>query len=117
MGKQVRADLALREIGKEDAVDTAGQEPGQPRLAHAERQFADVLAVADQDIEGVELDLGIMRECRPSKSDRPSTPSSTASPSSTNEVSSLHPVHCIAPSPRASVSDWGRSFLTTVLAD
>jgi hypothetical protein len=40
--------------------NTAGQEPGQPRLAHAERQFADVLAVADQDIEGVELDLGIM---------------------------------------------------------
>ena len=52
--------ISLCEIGEELAVDTAGQEPGQPRLAHAERQLADVLAVADLDIEGVELDLGIM---------------------------------------------------------
>ena len=28
VAKQVRADLALREIGKEDAVDTAGQGAG-----------------------------------------------------------------------------------------
>ena len=36
------------------------QQPGQVRLAHTERQPPKILAIADQDIEGVELDLGIV---------------------------------------------------------
>ena len=60
MPKQVRADLALLEVGKEDAVDTARQQPCQVGLSHRERQPADVLAIADEDVEGVELHLGVM---------------------------------------------------------
>jgi hypothetical protein len=55
--KQVRADLALLEVGKEDAVDAARQQSGEVGLAHAKRQPADVIAVADEDIEGIELHL------------------------------------------------------------
>ena len=60
--KQVRADLALLEVGQEDAVDAARQQPGKVSLAQAERQLSDVLGVAHQDIEGVELDLLVV-EC------------------------------------------------------
>ena len=50
-------------------------------------QLAEILAVADQDVEGVELtSSSCLRECRPLKSEMPSTPSSTASPSITNEL-------------------------------
>ena len=45
---------------EEDPVDTARQQPREVGLAHRERQLAEILAVADQAIEGVELDLGIV---------------------------------------------------------
>jgi hypothetical protein len=83
VAEQARADLALLEVGQEDAVDAARQQPGKVSLAQAERQLSDVLGVAHQDIEGVELDLVVLA---PLKSDRPSTPNSTASPSITNEL-------------------------------
>ena len=60
VAEQVRADLALLEIGQEDAVDAPRQPPGPAGLAHAQRQPADVLAVADKNIEGVELHLVIV---------------------------------------------------------
>ena len=86
MPEQVRADLALLEVAQEDPVHAPRQEPGQVGLAHRQRQPAEVLAVADQDVEGVELDLGIvLAGVQPLKSDRPSTPSSTASPSITKD--------------------------------
>jgi len=55
---------------------------------HAERQLADVLAVARQDVDGVELDCvpSCLRLCKPLKSETPSIPSSIASPSMPNEV-------------------------------
>ena len=43
-----------------DAVDAARQDPSEVGLAHAQRQFANILAVADQHIEGVEHDLMVM---------------------------------------------------------
>lgn len=60
MAEEIRAYLTLFEIRQEDAVDASGQKPGQVCLAHAERQLADILAVADQDIEGVEHNLFVM---------------------------------------------------------
>jgi hypothetical protein len=56
MPEQVRPDLALFEIRQEDPVDSARQ----ACLAQAQRQFADVLTAAHQDVEGVELDLVIV---------------------------------------------------------
>ena len=58
--EKVRPDLALFEVAQEDAVDAPRQHPGEIGLAQLQRQFADVLAVADQDIEGVELDFVIV---------------------------------------------------------
>ena len=60
VAEQVRADLALLEVAQEDPVDAARQQPGEVGLAHAERQLAEILAVADQDIEGIELHLVIV---------------------------------------------------------
>ena len=45
MPVQVRTNLALFEIAQEDAVNPPREEPGEVRLSHGERQFADVLAV------------------------------------------------------------------------
>ena len=60
---------------------------GEAGLAHAERQLADVLAFADQEIEGVKRDLVvILSRVQAVEIRMPSTPSSTASPSITNEV-------------------------------
>jgi hypothetical protein len=82
MPEQVRADLTLLEVEQEDALDAARQQPGEAGLAHRQRQPPEILAVADQDIEGVEFDLMIVLPAvQPLKSDRPSTPSRTASPS------------------------------------
>jgi len=39
MAKQVRPDLALLEIGKEDAVDAPRQKPGEAGFAHRQRQL------------------------------------------------------------------------------
>ena len=50
----VRADLALFEVGQEDAVNPPRQQPGQVGLEHRQRQPAQILAVADQDVEGEE---------------------------------------------------------------
>ena len=58
--EQVRADLALLEVGQEYAVDAARQQSGEAGLAHVERQSAEILAIADEDVEGVELHLGVM---------------------------------------------------------
>src|SRR5262245_57769531 len=58
--KKVRADLALFEIGQEDAVDASGKQPRQVSLSHAQRQLADVLAISDQNVEGVELHFVVM---------------------------------------------------------
>jgi hypothetical protein len=55
MPEQVRADLALLEVGEVDPIDAASQQLRQVGLAHRQRQFAEILAVADQDVEGVEL--------------------------------------------------------------
>ena len=60
MPEQVWTDLALFEVREEDAVDAARQQPRQACLAHRQRQFAEILAVAHQNVEGVEPHLGIM---------------------------------------------------------
>ena len=60
MPEQVRADLTLLEVEQEDALDAARQQPGEAGLAHRQRQPPEILAVADQDIEGVEFDLMIV---------------------------------------------------------
>jgi len=52
-----------------------------------QRQFAQVFAFERQDVEGIELDLGVMPAGVQSiEIGMPSTPSSTASPSMTNEL-------------------------------
>ena len=48
-----RSRLARSRIGR-------CQQPGEAGLAHAERQLADVLAFADQEIEGVKPDLVVI---------------------------------------------------------
>ena len=58
--KQLRADLALLEIGNENAIRAAGQQPGQIGLAHGERQFAQIVAVEHQGIERVKLHFVVM---------------------------------------------------------
>jgi hypothetical protein len=58
--EEVGTDLALLEVGQEDAIDAPRKQPGQVRLAHAQRQLANVVAVGNQDIEGVELHFIIM---------------------------------------------------------
>ena len=60
VAEQVRADLALLEVGEVNAVDAARQQSGEAGLAHVERQSAEILAIADEDVEGVELHLGVM---------------------------------------------------------
>jgi hypothetical protein len=69
--EQVRADLALLEVAEEDAVDAPREQPRQTGLAHRQRQPADVLAVARQDVESIELHLVIVpqRICLASLSD------------------------------------------------
>jgi hypothetical protein len=60
MAKQLRADLALLERREMDAVDAAGQQLLQVGLTHRQRQSPDIVAAADHDVEGIELDLGIV---------------------------------------------------------
>jgi len=43
-----------------DAIDPASQQPVKVGLPRRQRQLADVLAVADHHVEGVELDLMIV---------------------------------------------------------
>jgi hypothetical protein len=43
--EEVGTDLALLEVGQEDAIDAPRKQPGQVRLAHAQRQLANVVAV------------------------------------------------------------------------
>jgi hypothetical protein len=54
---KVGTDLALLKVRQEDAVDAAFKQPGQVCLPHAQRQLANVLAVGNQDVEGVELNF------------------------------------------------------------
>ena len=61
VAEQVRADLALLEVAQEDTVHTPRQQPCEAGLAHRQRQAAEILAIAHQDVEGVELDLGTSR--------------------------------------------------------
>ena len=54
-----------------DAVDAPRQQPGQVGLAHRQRQLAQIVAVADQHVEGIELHFVIVlaAECSPLKSE------------------------------------------------
>ena len=60
MPEQVRADLAPLERRQMDAVNTPRQKPRQIGLAHIQGKLAEILAVAHQHVEGVELDLVIV---------------------------------------------------------
>jgi hypothetical protein len=60
VAEQVRANLALFEVAQKDAVGATRQQPGQVGLPHAERQLSDVLAVADQAVEGIKLHFVIV---------------------------------------------------------
>ena len=51
VAEQVRADLPL---AQKDPVNPPRQQPGQVGLEHRQRQPAQILAVADQDVEGEE---------------------------------------------------------------
>ena len=55
VSEQVLADLALLEVGKEDAIDAAREQPGQVCLPHAK-----IFAIAHADVEVVKLHLVIM---------------------------------------------------------
>lgn len=55
MPEQVRTDLALFEGAEENAIHSASEKPGQARLAHAEWQLPDIVTVAHEHVEGVEL--------------------------------------------------------------
>jgi hypothetical protein len=79
-------NLALLERCDEDAVRPARQEALQVGLAHRQQQPAQVIALKSEDVEGVELDLVIVRLCSASKSASPVSASTTASPSSTKCV-------------------------------
>jgi hypothetical protein len=61
VAEQVRANLALLEVAQEDTVHTPRQQPWEAGLAHRQRQAAEILAIAHQDVEGVELDRGTSR--------------------------------------------------------
>ena len=60
MPEQVRPDLALLERRQMDTINPPRQEPRQIGLAHAQGKLAQILAVAHQHIERLELDLGIV---------------------------------------------------------
>ena len=60
MPEEVGTDLALLERCQMDAIHAPRQEPCEARLAHAQRQLADVFSVAHQHIERIELDLLVM---------------------------------------------------------
>ena len=61
MPEQVRADLALLEVGARWMPSTR-RASSRARLVLRidQRQLAQIVAVADQHVEGVELDLGIV---------------------------------------------------------
>jgi hypothetical protein len=85
--EQVGANLSLLKVTQEDAIHSPREEPSQARLSHRERQIPDIVTVANEHVEGVELNLlVVLARGRPLKSDPPSTPSSTASPSITKEL-------------------------------
>ena len=50
----------MLEWRKVDAIHAPCQQPREAGLAHRQRQAAEILAIAHQDVEGVELDLGIV---------------------------------------------------------
>jgi hypothetical protein len=58
--KQLRPDLALLEIGYENSIRAAGQQPGQIALAHSERKFPQIIAIEHQGIERVKLHFLVM---------------------------------------------------------
>lgn len=60
MPEQIRPDLSLFEVGKEDTVDTARQQPRQAVVAKMQRQWPQVLALHGEDVEGVKLHLVIV---------------------------------------------------------
>jgi hypothetical protein len=74
--EQVRADLALLEVGNKDALWTPCQEP--LFLRRCSGSFRKILALEGQNVEGIELHLVIMpagvqavvdsNRCRPSRS-------------------------------------------------
>jgi hypothetical protein len=53
--KQLWSDLALLKVRYEDAIRTAGQQPGKVVLAHGERQLTQIVTVEHQGIESVKL--------------------------------------------------------------
>ena len=44
-------------VTQEDAIGSPREEPGQARLSHREWKVTDIIAVAHQHVEGIELDL------------------------------------------------------------
>ena len=60
VAEQIRPDLALFERRQMDTINPPRQEPRQIGLAHAQGKLAQILAVAHQHIERLELDLGIV---------------------------------------------------------
>ena len=58
MPEQVGANLSLFKVTQEDAMHSArGEEPGQTGLSHREGQIPDIVTVANEHVEGVELNL------------------------------------------------------------
>ena len=81
-----RSGPSLPARSQEDAIDAARQDPGEVRLAHAERQLADVLAVADQDVERIELHFIIVPARVLAVEIRPAVGAEQYTPSITKEV-------------------------------
>ena len=60
MAKQIGTDLALFEIAEKDPVNPPCQQLRQVCLAQAKRQLAQIVAVADLHVDGVELHFVIV---------------------------------------------------------
>jgi hypothetical protein len=97
--KQLRADLAGLERGDEHPVRAAAQQAREVCLAHGKRQLAQILAPKREDVEGVELHLGIvlarvavMNACSAGEISASVSMARCATAPATSEVASrLHP--------------------------
>jgi hypothetical protein len=65
-----RADLALLEGRKVDAVSTTRQQAGEVSLAQVQRQLTQIVAIKGKDVEGIELDLVVVLSCTARQSRR-----------------------------------------------
>ncbi len=88
--KQVWSDLALFEVIEDDAIDAPPQHLGQMVLSEVQRQRPEIVALAHQDVERIELDLlVVLAAVQAVEIGDPSAQSSMASPSRTNEFGRL----------------------------